>query len=94
MERFEVSHSANMKILKENLDDYVDNSMNCQLTYKLHQYDEVQRKFQTFFNAEELSAVIDRKADIELINRLHDVKANQTEIDDFNNNLTDINDKL
>ena len=50
--------------------------------------------FGEFFNSETLAQVIDRKADIELINRLQDSKANQSSIDEFNNNLTEINDKL
>jgi hypothetical protein len=60
----------------------------------LNQYDEVKRKFEEFFNAEELAALIDRKADLELINRLQDTKADQTEIINFNCQVADINDKL
>ena len=41
-----------------------------------------------------MAAVIDRKADIELLKRLKETKADRSEINDFNSNLNLINDKL
>ena len=38
--------------------------------------------------------MLDRKADLELINRLQDDKAERTDILDFNTKISDINDKL
>ena len=44
------------------------------------QYEEVVRAFSQFFNQEEIGAIIDRKADLELVSRIQDLKANKTEI--------------
>ena len=44
-------------------------------TKKLEQYDRVAAAFQKFFNQDELGEILDRKADIELIQHLQDSKA-------------------
>ena len=49
------------------------------LETELQKYDKVYKTFQQFFDADELGALIDRKADNELIYRLQDEKADKTE---------------
>jgi hypothetical protein len=47
---------------------------------KLKDYESVANQFKEFFNQEELGALLDRKADLELVCRIQDCKANKTEI--------------
>ena len=47
---------------------------------KLQQYENVARQYQEFFNQEELGALFDRKADLELVCRLQESKANKAEL--------------
>ena len=35
-ERFEVSHKENSKLMKETLNEYIDTTMDCLLTYRLN----------------------------------------------------------
>ena len=46
-----------------------------QLENKLIKYNKVSQQFQQFFDKDELGQLIDRKADVELINRLNGQKA-------------------
>ena len=50
--------------------------------------------FGEFFNSETLAQVIDRKADLELIQHLQDKKANWKYVIKMENDLGDINTKL
>lgn len=47
---------------------------------KLSLYDRVAESFQRFFGQDELQQVLDRKADLELVQRLQDTKATKQEI--------------
>ena len=55
----------------------VQKDVELQLSIKMEQYDTVAKSFEAFFNSEELGQIIDRKADLELIRRLQNTKANQ-----------------
>ena len=59
----------------------IDNTVENILTTKLEKYDMVTKRFQQFFDQEDLGALIDRKADIEIVRRMNDVKADVTEVD-------------
>lgn len=50
---------------------------------KLKEYEKVAKSFEQFFTQEELGALIDRKADMEIVRRLHDNKAENVEIEDI-----------
>ena len=39
---------------------------------KFEQYDSVKRDFQQFFGQDELTSILDRKADLELLRRIKD----------------------
>ena len=61
----------------EELKDYTDKiyklvneTMEAQLQKKLDQYDKVTANFKQFFDQDDLGALIDRKADIELFKRV------------------------
>ena len=47
---------------------------------KLSEYDRIAKCFSKFFEQDELQYIIERKADIELVQRLQDTKANKEEI--------------
>lgn len=57
-------------------------SLICQsvIKQKLIQYEKVAKQFQQFFNTEEIQSIVDRKADIELIEKLQQTKAQKTEL--------------
>ena len=47
---------------------------------KLLEYDKVAKSFRQFFDQDEIATLLDRKADIELIRRIQNIKANREEI--------------
>lgn len=47
---------------------------------KLKQYEQVTKSFSQFFGQDDLSSLLDRKADIELISRLQDSKADHEDV--------------
>ena len=51
-----------------------------QLENKLMKYNKVSQQFQQFFDKDELGQLIDRKADVELINRLNGQKADNYKV--------------
>ena len=61
---------------------------------RLKDYEKVAEQFAQFFNQEELGALIDRKADMEIVRRLHDSKAENTELEGVRRGLPDIEKKL
>lgn len=44
--------------------------VNTELEFKLQSYEQVVKAFKQFFDQEELAALLDRKADIELVSHL------------------------
>ena len=50
--------------------------------------------FSKFFDTDELAAVLERKADMELVRRLQDQKADDHEMKILKKNLKSINDRL
>ena len=52
------------------------------------------RAFSQFFNQEEIGAVIDRKADLELVSRIQDSKANKVEIPVLQNQIDALNNRI
>ena len=61
---------------------------------KLQKYSAIALSFEQFFNQEELGSLLDRKADIELIRRLQERKANREELSGFQGQLDECNRKL
>ena len=61
--------------------------MNTTIDAKFEKYKDVANRFEAFFDQEELGSVIDRKADIELIKRLQDLKAEKQEVEVFEDEL-------
>ena len=54
--------------------------INTSIDEKFEKYQKVANNFEAFFDQEELGSIIDRKADIELIKRLQDLKAEKHEV--------------
>ena len=57
------------------LNETVGNLINEQLESKMRKYEAVTESFKAFFDQDTLSQVLDRKADLELLNLLRDQKA-------------------
>lgn len=57
-------------------------------------YEKVLGMFQRFFDQEELSKIIDRKADISLVQNIQDVKANRIDVDSCLKLIDTINERL
>jgi hypothetical protein len=61
---------------------------------KLEQYEKVRTSFEPFFDAEDLGSLLDRKADLELIRRIQEQKAERTELGRSDAEINGINIKL
>ena len=57
---------------KDNIGVLTKDIMNDLISSRFRKYDNLCKTFEQFFDREELSSLIDRKADIELIKRLQD----------------------
>ena len=68
--------SEEIERYKEKIDIMVGISIDEKLFFKLKEYEHVTRSFSSFFGQDDLASLLDRKADIELISRLQDQKAN------------------
>lgn len=72
----------------------VDNSVQRGLAKYMANYEKVLGMFQKFFDQEELSKIIDRKADITLVQNIQDVKANRIDVDSCLKLIDTINERL
>ena len=61
---------------------------------KYREYQRVADGFKQFFGQDELCSILDRKADLELIRRIQDQKANREEMAEFTGMVDDANAKL
>ena len=64
------------------------------LKEKLTQYDKVVTSFKKFFDQEEIGALIDRKADIELLSHLEEKKANVQDISTLHSLFLRLDEKM
>lgn len=58
---------------------------------KFHNYEKVYKAFQKFFNSDELDFIISRKADIELVERMQDSKAQKSDLLATNSKIDSVN---
>lgn len=58
---------SELKAFKDNISQHIDNLCTDITNKKLNSYEKVCNSFQKFFNQDELSEILDRKADLELI---------------------------
>ena len=68
--------------------------MNIQVQNRFEQYDRVTKNFKQFFDQSDLGALLDRKADLELIRRINNVKADKTELNEYQDILDGFNHKI
>ena len=61
---------------------------------KLMQYEKVVNSFKKFFDQEEIGALIDRKADIELLSHLEEKKANVKDISTLHSLFLRLDEKM
>ena len=59
-----------MKEQREAIEETIRSCVDETTAKKLYRYDKVAKAFGKFFGQEELQTILDRKADLELINRL------------------------
>lgn len=62
------------------MENQVSYEIDYQLETKLKNYERVAKQFSQFFDEDELGQIIDRKADVELINRLNVQKADNSKL--------------
>lgn len=86
----------NVEIQKyvSHIDAIVEKSLNDQLTNKLRLYENVSKNFSQFFSQDDLGSLIDRKADIELITRMKELKADRTEVSSLQRDLHTLVDEV
>lgn len=72
----------------------VDKTVQKGLAKYMVNYEKVLGMFQKFFDQEELSKMIDRKADITLVQNIQDVKANRIDVDSCLKLIDTINERL
>lgn len=72
----------------------VDKTVQKGLAKYMANYEKVLSMFQKFFDQEELSKMIDRKADITLVQNIQDVKANRIDVDSCLKLIDTINERL
>jgi hypothetical protein len=63
--------------MKTNNDSLISTACEIELANRMHKYEKVAEGFAQFFNQEEIGAIIDRKADLELVRRIQDTKASK-----------------
>lgn len=78
---------------KEQLQE-VERTVDRAVDLKLVGYEKVAKMFKQFFTQEDLGAIIDRKADLEIVRRLYEHKAGINEIVDVRQLIKGIEDKL
>ena len=90
-----------MKLMQEsvknfeiNMSSEVDHSVQRGLAKYMVNYEKVLGQFQKFFDQEELSKIIDRKADVTLVQNIQDVKANRMDVDSCLKLIETINERL
>ena len=59
----------------------VDQSVKRGLQKYMVNYERVLNQFQKFFDQEELAKIIDRKADVHMVQQVQDQKANKADVD-------------
>ena len=64
---------------KGGFDSIIEKSCELELKNQLDKYEKVTKSFEQFFNQEDMGALIDRKADLELVKRLQETKATKSE---------------
>lgn len=72
----------------------IENLVETKATSKLKMYEHVTKNFQQFFDQEDLGALIDRKADIEIVRRMNDKKANNCDIEGIYNLIEQLGKRL
>ena len=76
------------------LENIVESNIQIQVNNRFEQYDRVTNNFKQFFDQSDLGELLDRKADLELIRRINNVKADKTELSDYNDILDGFNHKI
>jgi hypothetical protein len=61
---------------------------------KLENFEKVEKSFKKYFDSDLLEYVLDRKADVDMINQLNHVKANKSDLVKISGEFTKLNDKL
>jgi hypothetical protein len=83
-----------MKDYKEQMAALIDELCTKITTNKLSQYDRVAKSFTRFFNQDELGQILDKKADLELIQRLQDTKATKVELNYLSSLIDALNGRI
>ena len=65
---------------KQEFESLIDKICGEEIERKLGHYERVTKAFSQFFNQEDIGALIDRKADLELVRRVQDAKASRQEL--------------
>lgn len=96
-----VAQQATMKMMQEsvktfenNLAQEIDGAVKKGLTKYMVNYEKVLSQFQKFFNQEELQKIIDRKADILLVQDVQEVKANRQEVEECHLLIEGVHERL
>lgn len=82
---------ADLTRKQENL---IADMVHAELLAKLDNYEQVVKSFSKFFDTDELAAVLERKADMELVRRLQDNKAEAKDLTVLQANLNALNNRL
>ena len=79
---------------KGGFDAIIEKSCELELKNQMDKYERVTKSFEQFFNQEDMGALIDRKADLELVRRLQETKATKVEFQQLTTSLENLNLKL
>jgi len=72
----------------------VDKTVEELLKVKFQRYEKIRQEFHKFFNQDELSYVVENKADIKMIDKVMDIKASKDELANTEAMLENLNDRV
>lgn len=93
-EKVEGKIDREVKRYEQQVQEVIAASIQNQMEAKYKEYQRVADGFSQFFGQDELGSILDRKADLELIRRIQDQKANKQEMAEFTSMVEDSNLKL
>lgn len=70
-----------VKMFEVNMSEEINNAVKRSLQKAMINYEKVLSQFQKFFDQEELSKTLERKADLEYVMTLQDIKANKLDLE-------------
>jgi hypothetical protein len=70
-----------VKTFENNMAEEIDQAVKKGLAKYMSNYERVLNQFSKFFDQEELAKVIDRKADVSLVQNVQDIKANKIDVE-------------